>query len=68
MKIVLNGEEYEHAGAACIVGLLKAIPANPQHVAVMVNDRVVPRSEFPETPIAEGDHVEVLTYAGGGQR
>jgi thiamine biosynthesis protein ThiS len=35
-------------------------------VAAVVNDRVVPAAEQAVTLLAEGDRVELLTFAGGG--
>ena len=66
MKLAVNGESHEYAGPAILLELLKAMGAAPDRVAVMVNDRIVEAKRFGETPIREGDRVEILIFAGGG--
>ena len=38
----------------------------PERVAVMVNDRVLRRSDLDATGLSGGDSVEIVTFAGGG--
>jgi sulfur carrier protein len=35
-------------------------------VAAALNETVVPRAQWPSTPLREGDRVEVLTAVQGG--
>lgn len=62
----VNGEPHMHRGSATIVALLSELGASCDRVAVMLNDRVVPRSEWDRVMLKEGDRVEVLTFMGGG--
>jgi thiamine biosynthesis protein ThiS len=66
MKLRLNGKEYEHKGDGTLGGLLAELKANADHVAAMVNDRIIPKSERGAFGLKEGDAVEVLTFMGGG--
>jgi sulfur carrier protein len=67
MKVVVNGEPFEHRGEARLPVVLEAYGVAPgARVAVVVNDEVVPQARRDETVLSEGDRVEVLTFAGGG--
>ncbi len=67
MKLVVNGEPFEHRGEARLPAVLSAYGVLPAaRVAVVVNDEVVPQARREETVLREGDRVEILTFAGGG--
>jgi len=66
MKLRLNGNGYDHHGDGSLGGLLAELKANPDQVAVMVNDRIIPKTERGALRLEEGDAVEVLTFMGGG--
>ncbi|HOI10893.1 MAG TPA: sulfur carrier protein ThiS [Myxococcota bacterium] len=66
MKLTVNGKPMELDDGATIPDLLArlALPGGP--VAVEVNRDVVPRARHAETPLRDGDRVEVVTLVGGG--
>lgn len=66
MTLTVNGKPMELDDGATIRDLLArmALPGGP--VAVEVNRDVVPRARHAETPLREGDQVEVVTLVGGG--
>lgn len=67
MKITLNGALREFPEAPHTVsGLLEAIGLGPQPVLVERNGLAVLRREFEETPVAEGDTIEVVRMVAGG--
>ena len=65
MQLILNGEPVETA-AAFVTGLVHEQAVTTARVAVVVNDRVVPVAAYAITRLNAGDHVEFLTFAGGG--
>jgi sulfur carrier protein len=65
MRLVLNGESREVA-ATTVAGLLEELGMSGQAVAVEVNHRVVPRRQHADTPLNDGDTVELVTLVGGG--
>ncbi len=68
MKIILNGEEREvgaHASVADAVAITGA-PDSVRGVAVAVGGEVVPRGEWSERVLAEGDAIEVVHAVQGG--
>jgi len=66
ITLTVNGESLELEGSGDIPALIGQLGANPDRVAVMVNDSVVSREAWPTVTLSAGDRVEVLTFAGGG--
>ncbi|HMB08325.1 MAG TPA: sulfur carrier protein ThiS [Isosphaeraceae bacterium] len=66
MKITLNGERREVPEPLTVAGLLRHLGVKPEQVAVEVNRDLVARRRHDQTPIAEGDVLEVVTLVGGG--
>ncbi len=66
MKLIVNGEPLEMEDSGGVPSLLELLGADGGRVAVMVNDLVVSREAWSTITLAEGDRVEVLTFAGGG--
>ena len=64
--ITLNGKPSEISGGLTLAGLLEEMKITPQMVACELNLRIVRRAEHPNTPIAEGDQIEILQMIGGG--
>lgn len=67
MKLRLNGNLVE-VDCSDVIGLLRANDIDPDSngIAVAVNDNVVPRREWTEYVLNEGDQVEVITAMQGG--
>ena len=66
IPIVVNGTARQiddDASVDRLAGLL-AVPASG--VAIAVNGEVVRRADWPTTPLAAGDQVEVVTAVQGG--
>lgn len=66
--IVLNGEPRDVPAGLSVASLLAHVGRDPSTpgVAVAVGERVVRRTEWAETAVADGDRVEVITAAQGG--
>lgn len=67
MKIILNNRETEYPGAALTVReLLTAMNFTFPMIVVKVNDQLVKKEHYPETPIHDGDRVEAIHLISGG--
>ncbi len=68
MKIVLNGSERDVPGGATVDQAVEAVMASAARtgLAVAVEGEVVPRGEWEDTALAEGQRVEVLHAVQGG--
>jgi thiamine biosynthesis protein ThiS len=38
----------------------------PDRVAIELNREIVPRDQWPQTPLHEGDRLEIVQFVGGG--
>ncbi|MER6709659.1 MULTISPECIES: sulfur carrier protein ThiS [unclassified Streptomyces] len=66
MNISVNGEPRDVRPGTALDTVVKSLTTSPSGVAAALNETVVPRTQWPSTPLAEGDRVEVLTAVQGG--
>lgn len=64
----VNGDPREVPDALTVRALLAHLGRDPEQpgVAVAVGDRVVRRADWDQTPLRDGDRVEIITAAQGG--
>ena len=66
MNIVLNGKPHTLDEGTTVTALLTRLDIAPIRVAVEINEEIVRRKDFQETTINDGDHIECVTFVGGG--
>jgi thiazole synthase len=66
MRVTINGEEKDFDSALSVGALLSAVGLDPAKVAVERNLEIVPRSQYGEISIKDGDRLEVVHFIGGG--
>jgi sulfur carrier protein len=66
MKLTVNGDQRECPGGTTLAALVTALVPSARGVAAAVNGEVVPRRAWPDTPLADGAVVEVVTAVQGG--
>jgi sulfur carrier protein len=66
MRIIINGQPHELYGAGTVADLIARLELTPQRVAVELNEQLVRRASFDQTPLRDGDRVEIVTLVGGG--
>ena len=71
MKLHINGEEATFAavpvqGPFTLAALIESLGMKPDRVAVELNRDIVPRDRWPETPLKDGDRLEIVHFVGGG--
>lgn len=65
MVLTVNGETIE-ASAATVAALLAELDHDGRHVAIALNNQVIRRARWAETPLAAGDAVEIISPRQGG--
>ena len=65
MVVKVNGESRELPEGQSVRALLQTAGLTPEKVAVELNRRLL-RSDRYDTPLKEGDEVEIVTFVGGG--
>ncbi len=66
MQIVLNGDPHEVPEPLSVATLLAHLAIDPRRVAVEVNETVIKRARYGDTPVAPRDRVEIVNFVGGG--
>jgi thiamine biosynthesis protein ThiS len=66
MQLMINGEEKAISGVDDVAGLVLALGLDPRKVAIERNLEIIPRSTYAQTPLAEGDQIEIVHFIGGG--
>lgn len=66
MNLTVNGMPRKYEGDGSIDSLILEIDAQPDMVAVLINNEIVPRARRGAVSLKEGDNVEIITMAGGG--
>lgn len=66
MKIYVNNKETETADNASVEQLVAQLSLPQAGVAVAVNNKMTPKTQWSSTNLNEGDHVVVIKAACGG--
>ncbi|HUB25019.1 MAG TPA: sulfur carrier protein ThiS [Tepidisphaeraceae bacterium] len=65
MKLIVNGENMDVPDGLDVNDLIARHKLTPQNVAVELNRRLLRREKY-NTPLKDGDQVEIVTFVGGG--
>jgi sulfur carrier protein len=66
MRALVNGEEWDLADGSTVGDVLRRLDAPATGIAVACGGEVVPRASWPDTPVHDGDRIDVLTAVQGG--
>ena len=65
MRVIVNGESREISSTR-VDALLGELEYEGTHFAIAVNYDVLPKSRWAETPLKNGDEIEIITPRQGG--
>lgn len=66
MRVQINGEDKEIANGTTLAELIASLGMKADRVAVERNRDIVPRADWGEARLADGDHLEIVHFVGGG--
>jgi thiamine biosynthesis protein ThiS len=66
MNLVVNGEKRKVKGPITLSGLVEKLGMKADRVAVELNLNIVPRGQWTETQLSDGDRLEIVHFVGGG--
>jgi sulfur carrier protein len=66
MTLTVNGDPRDLPPGMTLADLVTQLVPSVQGVAAAVDGEVVPRRAWPDTPLADGSVVEVVTAVQGG--
>jgi thiamine biosynthesis protein ThiS len=64
--VTVNGTVHKVPARCTVAHLLEILEIDARRVAVERNRVIVPRATFATTVLGDGDHLEVVTFVGGG--
>jgi sulfur carrier protein len=65
-NLLINGESRQFPASLSVSRLVELLELQGKRVAIERNGEIVPRSQYPETTLADGDHLEIVVAVGGG--
>ena len=66
IKIMLNGKKKELPTIPNLKTLISQTCNDPQYVIAELNGQIVKKQIWENTPISEGDTIELVSMVGGG--
>ena len=66
IKISINGEVHEFAATLSIAEMVVAMDLSGKRIAIEQNGEIVPKSQYSQTQLNEGDVLEMVVAVGGG--
>lgn len=63
--VKINGTDFDAAGKT-LAEFLASADYDPKRIAVERNGDIVPKAQYEETVLMDGDSVEVVSFVGGG--
>jgi sulfur carrier protein len=66
MEIQLNGQPRTVEAGATVADLVAELGYVGKRIAVERNAEIVPKSRHAETPLTDGDRIEIVVAVGGG--
>ncbi|MDP3635791.1 MAG: sulfur carrier protein ThiS [Azonexus sp.] len=66
MSVTINGESRAFDHAPTCADLVSELRLAGKRIAMERNGEIVPRSQFADTLLADGDKLEIVVAVGGG--
>lgn len=66
MFVVVNGRRHDIEAGTTLSALLETLKIRAETVVVQINENIIAREEFGETPLNSGDKVEIARFMAGG--
>lgn len=66
MQLIINGQQQSYDGPMNVQQLVEKLSLQNKRFAIERNGEIIPRSQFPEQLLNEGDQLEIIVAVGGG--
>lgn len=64
--IKINGHEVNDVVGMTIEEYLKITDYDPKRIAIERNGEIIPKTQYSNTILNDGDSVEIVSFVGGG--
>ncbi len=68
MQLTINGEAHSYEAPLTLAALIEQLGLKLDRVAVEYNRALLPRAQWMETALADGDRLEIVQFVGGGSK
>ena len=65
MELIINGDKRSIT-AKNVSQLIEQLGMKADRVAIELNREIVSRDRWPQTPLKDGDQLEIVHFVGGG--
>ena len=66
IALTVNGEPRQFDPPLRVAELVDRLGLTGKRIAVELNGEIVPKSQYDDTPLADGDRLEIVVAVGGG--
>ena len=66
MRLTINGKEQTLDDGLTLAQLVEQLGMKSDRVAVERNREIVPRAQWGDTSLSDGDRLEIVHFVGGG--
>ncbi len=66
MNLILNGKKTPFTPSETLAQLLQRLGIHPHKLAVELNEAIIPANAYANTPLTDGDRIEIIQFVGGG--
>jgi thiamine biosynthesis protein ThiS len=66
MRLQINGDEKQFADGLSLAELVAQLGMKADRVAVELNREIIPRGQWADVRLNEGDKLEIVHFVGGG--
>jgi sulfur carrier protein len=66
ISVIINGSAQSFEQSLSVAGLVQQLNLEGKRVAIERNGEIVPRSQFTQQQLADGDRLEIVAAVGGG--
>ena len=66
MQLIINGQPQTVQEGLSLSDLIAQLNMKTERVAVERNGVIVPRNDWPQTALQNGDRLEIVHFVGGG--
>jgi len=66
MNLIINGESRVLSPAETLTALVEQLGMKSDRVAIELNREIVPREQWGQTALKDGDRLEIVHFVGGG--
>lgn len=65
MQLQINGDSFDFHGTT-VTDLVAELKLSERRIAIELNQEILPRYDYPDTHLKEGDCLEIIHAIGGG--